>query len=74
MGSLKRIGIILLVWLGAGPTQASTLDTIVIDSGVDDPIRVAIVPFRVSGNLQNEAGIDDIVSFDLARSGQFTED
>ena len=51
--------------------NASTLDTIVIDSGVDDPIRIAIVPFKADGNLQVDAGIDDIVSFDLARSGQF---
>jgi len=51
--------------------SASTLDTIVIDSGVDDPIRIAITPFKVMGNLQTEAGINDIVSFDLARSGQF---
>ncbi|MDG2277507.1 MAG: Tol-Pal system protein TolB, partial [Pseudomonadales bacterium] len=51
--------------------HASTLDTIVIDSGVDDPIRIAIVPFRITGNLQNESGVNDIVSFDLARSGQF---
>jgi TolB protein len=70
-GILNRTGILLLVVLGSSLVRASTLDTIVIDSGVDDPIRIAIVPFRVTGNLQNEAGIDDIVSFYLARSGQF---
>ena len=47
------------------------LDTIIIDQGVDDPIRVAIVPFAVSTDLAEQEKLSKLIRFDLARSGQF---
>ena len=47
------------------------LDTIIIDQGVDDPIRVAIVPFAVSADLAEQEKLSKLIRFDLARSGQF---
>ena len=51
-------------------TQAS-LDTIVIDRGIDQPIRVAVVPFELGEGLGEEANLSKVVAFDLVRSGQF---
>ena len=45
------------------------LETIVIERGYDNPTKVAVVPFETLDST--DAGIADIVSFDLARSGQF---
>ena len=50
---------------------AGSLDTIIIDRGADEPIRVAIVPFKTDPSLGSEPNQADIISFDLARSGQF---
>lgn len=50
-------------------SYASSLDTIIIDRGVDEPIRIAIAPFKTDVSAPQALG--DIVSFDLARSGQF---
>ena len=57
---------------------ANSLDTIIIDRGVDEPIRIAVVPFAVNAataadaaKLRDLANPADIVAFDLARSGQF---
>lgn len=57
---------------------ANSLDTIIIDRGVDEPIRIAVAPFAITAasaadaaalrDLSNPA---DIIAFDLARSGQF---
>ena len=58
---------ILLAW--SQLAGASSLDTIIIDRGMDEPIRIAVVPFRT--NIDEPVNISDIVSFDLARSGQF---
>ena len=48
--------------LGAG-------EKIIIDQGYDNQTRIAVVPFESTG--PDDAGIAPIVSFDLARSGQF---
>ena len=45
------------------------LETIIIDQGYDDPTRIAVVPFETLDST--DAGLAEIVSFDLARSGQF---
>lgn len=61
-----------LGWLVvSGATLASSLDTIIIDRGADEPTRVAVVPFKMDPSLVSETNIASIVSFDLARSGQF---
>lgn len=62
-----------LAWsVALGPAWAAgSLDTIIIDSGVDQPIRIAVVPFKTDPSLLSETNIADIVGFDLARSGQF---
>ncbi|MEE6247068.1 MAG: Tol-Pal system protein TolB, partial [Pseudomonadota bacterium] len=56
----------------------NSLDTIIIDRGVDEPIRIAVVPFAIDATtaadatrLRDLANPADIVAFDLARSGQF---
>ncbi len=54
----------------AGPAQAD-LDTIIIDQGVDNPIRIAVVPFALSEDLAEQQNPAKLIGFDLARSGQF---
>jgi len=65
---------VLCVWIltfVGSSYAAGSLDTIIIDKGVDEPIRIAVVPFRVAPELESENPLADIVGFDLARSGQF---
>ena len=58
-----RLTVWVTLFLGwASHAYASTLDTIVIDSGVDDPIRIAIVPFKANGNVQIEWANDGHVT------------
>jgi TolB protein len=59
--------IVALVWAIMGQAQI----TIEIDRGYDNPKRIAVVPFGLSATLQGVEDVADIVSFDLARSGQF---
>jgi TolB protein len=66
----RRLGAVFVAVLVSSGAYAN-LDTIIIDSGADDPLRVAIVPFRTSPSLTESANLADIVAFDLARSGQF---
>ena len=58
----------LLVWCNS---VNATLDTIIIDQGQDDPVKIAVVPFKISGDLIEAVNLSDIISFDLVRSGQF---
>jgi TolB protein len=68
----NHLGLVfLLLSLAPGLHAASSLDTIIIDRGVDEPIRISIVPFAVPELLTDEANLANIVAFDLARSGQF---
>ena len=57
--------------VAASLTAASVpaLETIIIERGYDNPTRIAVVPFETLDST--DAGIAEIVSFDLARSGQF---
>jgi len=48
-----------------------SLDTIIIDQGQDDPVRIAVVPFKIDSELSEQINLSDIISFDLVRSGQF---
>ena len=59
--------LLALLWAILGHAQI----TIEIDRGYDNPKRIAVVPFGVSATLQGVEDVADIVSFDLARSGQF---
>ena len=67
----------LIVWVGAvlfgaGPAHAQeSLDTIVIDAGYDKQTKIAVVPFRQAPELAGQDAMDEIIAFDLARSGQF---
>ena len=54
----------------AGAARAQSLDTIVIDSGNDNPTSIAVVPFGISG-IEGVDNLASIVGFDLARTGQF---
>jgi len=45
--------------------------TIEIDRGYDNPKKIAVVPFGVGPGIQGLDNPSDIISFDLARSGQF---
>ena len=54
---------------------SGSLDTIIIDKGFDQPIRIAIPPFSSDvpeGLIESLAQISDVIAFDLARSGQFS--
>jgi len=67
---------LILLWtltlLAAGYARAEqSLDTIIIDAGYDKQTKIAIVPFQQGPELAHLQPISDIVSFDLARSGQF---
>jgi TolB protein len=67
---------LILLWtltlLAAGFARAEqSLDTIIIDAGYDKQTKIAIVPFQQGPELAHLQPISDIVSFDLARSGQF---
>lgn len=72
-----RYYLALLWFLSASSFAVDSLDTIIIDSGVDEPIRIAIVPFAMPAqntlpaSLSEVSPIEGIISFDLARSGQF---
>ena len=59
--------VVALLWAMLGHAQI----TIEIDRGYDNPKRIAVVPFGLSATLQGVEDVADIVSFDLARSGQF---
>lgn len=61
------IALVVLLWGILGHAQI----TIEIDRGYDNPKRIAVVPFGLSATLQGVEDVADIVSFDLARSGQF---
>ena len=60
---------LLLAAAVAGARES--LDTIVIDAGYDKQTKIAVVPFRQAPELAGQDPIDEIVAFDLARSGQF---
>lgn len=69
-----RTGLICLlfsvVWLALFTGRAhASLDTIIIDRGLDEPTRIAVVPFR--SNVAAPSDLADIIGFDLSRSGQF---
>ena len=60
-----------LLMLSLAASSWADLDTIIIDQGVDDPIRIAVVPFALSEDLDNADNLSKLIRFDLARSGQF---
>ena len=64
---LRRVCLRIAACLIAMPVLA--LETIIIGQGYDNPTRIAVVPFETLD--ATDAGIAEIVSFDLARSGQF---
>ena len=66
------VGMLLATLLGPAMVRgAESLDTIIIDAGYDKQTRVAVVPFRQGPEFARQQQMSDIVSFDLARSGQF---
>lgn len=68
--ALRQFTLTLYVCLIATASWAD-LDTIIIDQGVDDPIRIAVVPFASSEDLAANDNLAKLIRFDLARSGQF---
>jgi TolB protein len=58
------------VLLFGQPLGALAAVTIVIDRGYDNPEKIAVVPFAVGPGVTGENPAS-IISFDLARSGQF---
>ena len=71
MRALHLIASVFCV-LSVTPALANTLDPILIDRGVDEPTRIAVVPFRMDAGLADVTNGSDIIAFDLARSGQFS--
>jgi TolB protein len=53
------------------PLAAHAQITIEIDRGYDNPKKIAVVPFGVGAGVQGVDNPSDIISFDLARTGQF---
>lgn len=73
MIALKRFAysfICVIALIAVAPTHAQI--AIEIDRGRDNPLRIAIVPFAGEENASARERISDIVSRDLARSGQFS--
>lgn len=67
--------IVKMIWFCIAINQTSlayaSLDTIIIDQGQDDPVRIAVVPFKLGEELEEQINLSEIVGFDLVRSGQF---
>ena len=68
---LCQKGIAVMLMLSLAASSWADLDTIIIDQGVDDPIRIAVVPFALSEDLDRADNLAKLIRFDLARSGQF---
>ena len=68
---LCQQGMAVILILSLAVSSWADLDTIIIDQGVDDPIRIAVVPFALSEDLDSADNLDKLIRFDLARSGQF---
>lgn len=73
MIALKRLGysLVCLIALLTVPLAHAQI-AIEIDRGRDNPLRIAIVPFAEPEEVSTRERISDIVSRDLARSGQFS--
>ena len=68
---LCQQGMAVMLMLSLAVSSWADLDTIIIDQGVDDPIRIAVVPFALSEDLDSADNLAKLIRFDLARSGQF---
>ena len=68
---LCQQGMAVILILSLAVSSWADLDTIIIDQGVDDPIRIAVVPFALSEDLDSADNLANLIRFDLARSGQF---
>jgi TolB protein len=69
----KRViisSVLLALLVVMSGSQAKPL-TITITQGIEAAMPIAVVPFRVSGNVPPTEDIAQIVSNDLARTGQF---
>lgn len=60
----------LLFWAGVA-LGAESLDSIIIDAGYDKQTKIAVAPFRAGPEFADLERLEDIVAFDLSRSGQF---
>ncbi len=67
---MKRF-VLWIALLAPGVVVAESLDTIIIDRGYDKQTRIAVVPFLQGLTLGGVSQAADIISADLARSGQF---
>ena len=70
LGRMLATGVLALA-AGASCLGAESLDTIIIDAGYDRQTKIAVVPFRQGPEFADRQPMADIISFDLARSGQF---
>jgi TolB protein len=68
---LKYRALILSVVAFVLSLPVSAQVAILIDRGYDNPKKIAVVPFGRGPNVPTSDEISEIVSFDLARSGQF---
>jgi TolB protein len=66
----NRLLAALAALLFASPLAAEI--TIQIDRGYDNPKKIGVVPFGVGAGVQAAENPSGIISFDLARSGQFS--
>lgn len=65
--ALPALALVGALW---SPVATAT-PVITIDRGNDRAVPVAVVPFRWAAGLNAPESLDEIISFDLARSGRF---
>ena len=64
-------GVVYALFWAAMAHAAESLDSIIIDAGYDKQTKIAVVPFRAAQDFAELGRLEDIIAFDLARSGQF---
>ena len=67
----KRFCLALTIFIGVIAVKANAQLTLEITSGVDNPTKVAVVPFRRDGASKAYGDLAAIVDADLSRSGRF---
>ena len=65
----SALGALLLA--AASAWAQESLDSIIIDTGYDKQTKIAVAPFRAGAEFEGQERMEDIIAFDLARSGQF---
>ena len=68
--SIQKIRIFLTILLAIALNAQAELQ-IIVDGGVEEPTRIAVVPFGWAGDNPLAENVSSIVANDLSRSGMF---